>query len=111
MFSIPLLKKRKTQAQLSSLAQEIANASRQAVRLLVADRCVRMSQNEMRGYVRARAGGPVRERAIQRSRELARLSPREVKTVMQMATDRVVHLVVHEPSCVGIPLQTIRNAA
>jgi hypothetical protein len=111
MFSIPLLNKRKIQAQLSSLAQEIATASRQAVRLFVADRCIGMSQNELRGYVRARAAGPVRERAMQRSRDFAGLSPREVKAVTQLATDRVVHLVVNEPSCVEIPLQTYRKAA
>jgi hypothetical protein len=109
MFLLSLLKKRNSRAVLNSLAQEIASACRQDVWRQVADRCGGMSMNEMRGYVRARAGEPVRSRASERTRELAGLSLREVQSVVQMATNHLVHIVVHEH--MGFAVDMHRKAA
>jgi hypothetical protein len=111
MFSFLLPKRRTKEALLRSLAQEIANACRQEVRLFVADRCSEMSVNEMRGYARARAAEPVRHRALQRARDLVGLSPRDTKAVLQMATDHVVGLVVGEGTGVAGPLDARGRAA
>lgn len=96
MFPFPLLQSRSRKSQLESFAQEICNACRHSVRLRVEDRCGGMSLNEMRGYVRARAAGPVRSRASQRTRVLGEIAPRELKTVVQQATDLVVSLVLRD---------------
>ena len=111
MFSFLLPKGRKKGELLRSLAHEIANASRQEVRLFVSEYGTGMSVNEMRGYARARAAGPIRNRASQRARNLAGLSSRELQAVLQMATDYVVDLVVGEGARVDVAWDTYRRAA
>jgi hypothetical protein len=65
-----------------------------------------MSVHELRGYVRARAAGPVRSQAVKQMQGLAGMTPAACKAVLREATERVVHLVVREyvaaPAVAGI---------
>ena len=105
------LTRQPSQARLDSLAQEIAAASRQAVRLRTEGRCGAMSVSEMRGYVRARAAEPVRRAAAQRNQGLPVLPQSAWTTVVRGATERVVQLVVRELVDVQAAHASYRRAA
>lgn len=96
MQAVSFLRRRRTQALVESLADEIATAARHGVRCRIEDRFRGMSLNVLRGYVRARAAQPVGDQVRARRRALDSLSPVARASVIREATERAMHLVVRD---------------
>jgi hypothetical protein len=111
MLRFRFLHRRKIEASFDTLAQEIATASRHRVRGRVEDQCQGMSVYELRGYVRARAGEPIRSRTAQHLHAIAGLSSHDEKIVIQRATERVVQLVVRDLAGMDLAAAPRRKAA
>jgi hypothetical protein len=111
MLAIPFWTRRKVDALINSLAQEIADACLRAVRTRVEGRCSGMSPSEVRGYVRARAAGPIRSRASERLKSIRDMSCHDSGVVMERATDRVVLLLAGEIASMNRATVMYRRAA
>ena len=75
-------------------AVTIADRSREAVWDRVQDSIFQMDVPEARGYVRARAAAVIRQEAEQVLGKRHRFSKRMVARTHQLATERVIHLIL-----------------
>ena len=93
------------------IGREIAEHSRAAVHARLSDITWTMGLSEVRGYIRARAGQPIR-REVRFARSGAPQLMEEVwDRVIRRATEYVVHAVIRDLLSEPVPALQIRKAA
>ncbi len=96
---------------LDAVVRQVAEESLDDVSQLVAGRTNGMNFSEARGYLRARASKIVRRRTRIVLAKSPEFKPSELAKIAQLATERLVPLVIRQAR-VGVPeLPTIRRAA
>jgi len=97
-------------AKADALARQVVEASLSAATELVAEQTSEMTLSEARGYVRARCGRIVRRQTRLAINRHPDANSTWTNTVVRIATERLVPLVLRE-SKVGVPRSTQLPAA
>ena len=106
-----LLSFRRTETVIDRFSREVAVRSRDAVIARLRDSVRLMSLSEARGYVRARAGQPVRRETRLVLNGITLPAGQTTDRIIRLATERVVHHVIRDLLTQPAPTTRIHKAA
>ena len=92
-------------------SQAVAKKCRESVDQRLSDITHSMSLPEVRGYIRSRAGEPIRREVRRSLRDRLGLSQQALKQIIGRATEQVVHTIIRDLLTEATSAMRIRRAA